>query len=216
MDPNNPSTGSSSASGNGGFNLGQYGAGFGAIGSGIAGLFNNPYNAANKYLNQIPGYLQQAYGPYMQAGSQLLPQLMSQYGNLASNPGANLAALGSNYQSSPGYQFQVNQATDAANRAAAAGGMIGTQSNQVNNMQIANQLANQNYNQYLQNALGVQSQGLAGLSGLENQGFNASSMYGTGMANLAAEQAGLAEQAQQNTNNSWGSVFGGFANLFGL
>ena len=186
-----------------------------ALGSSLGALFSqNPFNAGNQYFNQISGQLQNALGPYMQTGQQLNGQLTGQYNQLASNPGQDLAQLGAGYQQSPGYQFQVNQALDGSNRAAAAGGMVGSQANQVQNAGIANQLANQNYNQYLNNALGVQSQGLSGLQGLESQGYNAANTYGTDMSQYYAMLGNNTMNAQQYKNQGVGGLFGSLGHLF--
>lgn len=211
-----PSTSSSgSSSGMFGSVFNPQNAAWGAAGmaSSLAGLFNNPYNAGNQYFNQIPGQLQNAFNPYMQEGQQLLPQLTGEFNQLTSNPAANLSAIGKTYQQSPGYQFQVNQATDAANRSAAAGGMVGSGANQVQTAGIANQLANQDYQQYMQNALGLQSEGLQGQMGLENQGYNAASQYGSDMSSYLSAMGGNAEQAAQNKNNALGGFFGSLFSL---
>src|ERR1700761_7078652 len=100
---------------------------FGQIGSGIYSLTEgNPANAAQPYFNQINSELPGYYQPYTQGGQWAGQKLQDQFGNLLKNPGQFVNSVGSNYQQSPGFQFQVGQATNAANNAAAAGGMAGS------------------------------------------------------------------------------------------
>jgi len=179
-----------------------------AIGGGIGSLFSkNPADAANKYLNQIPGQTNQYYQPYFEAGKNALPGLQDQYAKLISDPGARLNEIGSSYHQSPGFQFALNQALGGAGRAAAAGGMAGSPQHEQQNMQLASDIGNQDYYNYLNKALGLYGQGLEGNQNLANQGQQA----GGNMANLIAQQ--LATQGQQAyegqaaKNQGWSDVF---------
>jgi hypothetical protein len=182
----------------------------GAIAGGIGSFFGkNPANAANQYFNQIPGQLGGIYNPwtnnginalnpYLQGGQQAGQQLQGQIGNLLNNPTGMMNQWGSTYQSSPGYNWQVGQATDAANNAAAAGGMAGSPAEQQQLAGTVNQLANQDYWQYLGNAQNLYSQGLQGELGVYGIGANAANnAYSTG-ANMANEYG---QQIGQNLTN---------------
>ena len=95
-------------------------------GSAIGGLFapwDNPFSGSMDYLNQIPGTITPYYNPYIQAGGRSLNTLENTYNQLLQNPGQTMNQIGSGFQASPGYQYNVQQATNAANQAAAAGGM---------------------------------------------------------------------------------------------
>ncbi len=214
------------------------GGSLGAIGAGLD--FQNPASAAQPYLNNLPQQLSPYYQPYIDAGQQQLSGLNNQYGQLtgqlpglqnqfqsmAQNPGQYLNQIGSNYQQSPGYQFQVQQATNAANRQGAATGMQGSPEMQQNLAQTVGGLANQDYYNYLGNALQTQGQGLQGQLGLYGQGLQgmqglygigagAANNYGNNLGEIGMTQAQLAYAGQnaQNQNNS--SLFGGLGNLFG-
>src|SRR5271166_4014583 len=128
----------------------------------------NPANAAMPYLNQIGGYYNQAFNPYMQAGQGELPNLESQYGQLTGDPGAVMNRIGSGFKQSPGYQWQLNQGLQGADKAAAAGGYLGTNAHQQFADQTSQGIANQDYYNYLNHALGLYGQGLSGEQGLAN------------------------------------------------
>lgn len=192
------------------------------IGAGLGDLFGgyqNPANAAMPYLNniqqQLPGYFQ----PYMQAGQNALGPLQQQYSSLMSNPAGMMNQIGAGYHQSPGYQFQLQQGENASNQAAAAGGMGGTPMAQYNSGQFASGLANQDYYNYMKQALGQYGMGLQGEQGLAGLGYQASSGLGEDMATLAGAQAQLAYSGQQNQNEQqgggWGSLLGGLGSLIG-
>lgn len=213
--------GASSPSSKWGLSAGMGGLGA-ALGMGLGSMFGgsqqDPFAAAQQSMSQIPGYLQQYLGPYAQAGMSALPQLQQQYGQLINNPGALLASMGSGFQQSPGYQWDVSQATNAANQAAAAGGMTGSPAEQQQLATTVTGLANQDYQNYLNNVMGLYGQGLSGLGGLYQTGYGASSGmgedlsdYAESQANLAAAQANWQNQQQQGQAGTWGGILGGLA-----
>ena len=172
------------------------------------GIFGNPANAAMPYLNQIQGTITPYLQPYSQYGQDTLPMLMGQYGNLINNPGQFLNQMGQNFQQSPGYQFQVNQALGAANRASAAGGMAGSPMEQQNIAGTVNQLANQDYYNWLNHAAGMYGMGLQGLQGMGQQGLQAGSELSSDLAQALMSKANLAYAGQANQNQMYGNLFG--------
>lgn len=167
----------------------------------------NPADAANNYLNQIPGAVQPYYQPYINQGQSANQTLQDQYNNLLGNPGDLYSNLGKGYQQSPGYQFKLNQALQSGTNAAAAGGMAGSPAHEQQNMQIANDIASQDYNDYMTHILGLYGAGLSGEQGLSNQGFQASLGYGDILGSNLGQQAGLAYQGQAAQNANKNSLF---------
>jgi hypothetical protein len=198
-------------------------SGIGGIGAGLLGMQNqsNPYDAASQYYNKIPGAVSPLYAPYQQAGQGALKQLQGQYGSLINDPGAMYNRVASGYQQSPGYNWQLNQGLNAANNAAAAGGMLGSPQHQQQSATVAEGLANQDYYNYLQNALGSQQHqyglGLEGLQGLNTQGYGANDQLANIMYSMLAGQGqnAFAGQAAENQNEGtqWGNIFGGLSSL---
>lgn len=223
---------SSGGSGNG---SGGYGTGAefgGYLGGGLGDLFgaynigrpqyNNPFNAANPYLQQMGQQGQQMYNPYINAGQGALPSLQNQYGQLVNNPGGVLSSMGAGYHQSPGYQWQLGQGMQAVGNAAAAGGMAGSPQQQQQAATMATGLANQDYYNYLNNVQHLYSQGLAGQQGLYDTGFNATNQLNQDYQNQYASQAqgafaGAAGQNQFNQNKSQGvaGAFGSALNDLG-
>jgi hypothetical protein len=190
------------------------GAGAGALGAGIGGLFGggkNPADAANKYIDQIPGQTNQYFDPFFQAGKNQLPGLSEQYGSLLNDPGGKLNEIGANYKQSPGFQFALQQALKGSGNAAAAGGMAGSPQHEQENMGIASGLASKDYNDWLQQATGLYGQGLTGSQGMANQGQAAGQSQADMIAQALAQKANYAYegQASKNSSNPWGNILGG-------
>lgn len=216
----NPGYGAGSQSGmGGGFNPGYGEAGMGiggALGGMIGGLFNqDPYAAGQQYLGQIPGDIGNSLNPYIQQGRDAMGPYQQHLAQMMNDPSGFVNALGKNYQQSPGYQFQVNQATQAANRAAAAGGGLGSESEQVGLAGTVNNLANQDYQKYLENAMGAYNTGLQGYGGLEQQGFGASEDYAAAMRAYHEQQAQQAEAQVQNQNQQNTAMISGAGSILG-
>ena len=213
-------SGSDGGSG-GGYNSSMGGAGA-LMGMGLGDMFGhwqNPANAAMGTMDQIPGMMQGMYNPYIGAGQGAMGNLQGQYSGLMNNPGQMVNQIGSNYQSSPGFNFQVQQALQGSNHAAAAGGMAGSPEHMQQNMGLATNLANQNYNQYLQNAMGMYGMGLQGEQGMMNQGYNASNELGQSLGNMDISKAMMQYNSAQNQNQhdagGWGSILGGLGGMIG-
>lgn len=195
--------------------------GMGSLGAGLAGLFggngNNPYDQASKSYNQIPGTLNPIYQPYMQAGQGAMGQLQGAYGQMMNDPNGVMNRIGSGYQKSPGYDWQLNQGMNAANNAAASGGMAGSPQHQQQASTMATGLANQDYYNYLNHALGIYGQGTQGMGDIMHQGYNASNELAGGLGSNLMNQGNLAYQSQNYQNqqqaNSWGDIFGGLASM---
>ena len=184
------------------------------------GSGTSPQDAASPYLDQIrqdlPGY----YQPFIDAGQQALPQLQDQYGQLTSDPGGFMNNLGQGYQQSPGMQYAIDQATTAGNRSASAGGMLGTPAAAMAVAEQAQGIGQQDYNNWMNNAMGLYGQGQQGLQNLYGTGFQASTGLGGNLANLGMTEANMAYQGQsaenQAQNNALGGIMGGLGSLFGI
>ena len=186
--------------------------------------YTNPANVGLPYLEQIPGTVTPYFQPYIDAGSSALNTLMNQYNTLLTNPGSTMNMLGSGFQASPGYQYQVNQGLYGANNAAAAGGMLGTAANQTNDAAISSNLANQDYYNYLNHTMGLYNQGLQGMQGINQMGYAASDQLADALAKTLMSEAGMtyAGTAGQNQYNqaenasTWGAMGTGIGTALGI
>lgn len=185
------------------------------------GLFNlfggakNPSNSAMPYLDQMGGKIDQYMDPFIQSGNQMRPMLQDQYKQMISNPGGVMNHIGEGFQQSPGYQFQVNQAQNASNRAASAGGMLGSPMQQQNIAGTVNNLANQDYYNYLDHGMNMYGQGMQGASHMNDLSFGASSQAMNAfmqqlMAQAQNAYAGANTSNQQNMGGI-GSLIQGFS-----
>lgn len=189
------------------FGLGSlFGAGAGFLGG---GKYKDPSKAAFPYLNQIPGILANTASPYSSAGVGALPTLQSQFGGLSQDPGARLNQIGAGYHESPGYNFAVQQAMQAARNAAASQGLAGSPQHEQQSAQLASNLANQDYNNWLQQALGLYGTGLSGEQNIYGIGAKAGIGLGQDIGNVLGTEAQYAYggaagrnqgQAQQRQN----------------
>jgi hypothetical protein len=189
-----------------------------SIGAGIGSLFGgnkNPADAANKYLDRIPGETAQYYDPYIQQGQDMMHQTGDQYGQLMNDPGSKLNDIGSHYQQSPGFKFALQQALQGSGNAAAAGGMAGSPQHEQQNIALATDYANQDYNKWLEQATGLYGEGLHGGQEQSNQGQSAAQSRAELIAQQLAQQAQLnyAGQASKNASNPFGNILGGIGSL---
>lgn len=171
----------------------------------------DPLKEANKYYKQIPGTLSGALTPYINQGNEATGQAHDEFGNLLNNPTQRLNEIGSGYQQSPGFKFALEQALNAGNNAAAAGGTLGTPMHQQQSMETASGLASRDYENYLNHGLNLYGTGLSGVSGLSNRGFDASKSLAESLSSLLSQQGQMAalsaNQSNQNANQNWSNMF---------
>ena len=183
---------------------------------GVMDMFDTT-SGANKDLNRIPGEMSKYYDPYIQAGQRQLPGLEQYYSGAMNDPGGMMNKVGAGYQQSPGFQFALQQALQGAGHASAAGGMAGSPLAQQQNMGVATGMANQDYGDYMDRALGLQSRGVSGSQGLYNTGFQASGNMADQISQMLSAKAGLdykgkSSKLQGLTNiagMAGGAAFGG-------
>lgn len=204
-----------------GFGKNQQPSLWGGIGDLVGGLFGSsadyqdPMAAANPYYSQIIPEASPYLKPYINAGQNAINTLNPQYQQLLNNPTAIMNKIGQTYQPSPGYQFQVDQATNAANRAAAAGGMAGSGMSQVDLANTVNNLANQDYYHYLNMGLQNYGAGLQGEQGMMAQGAQSANSLADLIANALASQGNLAYSAAMNQNMMNQANAGGLGGMLG-
>jgi len=121
---------------------------------------NESVGALNNAIN--------AYAPYAQTGQ----AANTMYGNALGLNGAdgNAAATGA-FQTGPGYQFALDQGTQAALRGASAAGMLNSGNTLTALTGYGQGLANQEYGSWLDRLAGQSAQGLQAAGG-QAQGYN--------------------------------------------
>lgn len=170
-------------------------------------FYENPAEGAMEYLDEIPGEIKPYYDPYIDAGQDSLQNLMRQYSILQNNPQAMMQMAGEGYKQSPGYLFNYNQGMNAANNAAAAGGMLGTPQHQQHASSMASNLANQDYYNYVDRNLGLYDRGLGGQEGINQMGYGASNELANSLGNNMMNQANMSYLGTANQNQANADMF---------
>jgi len=168
----------------------------------------NAANAAMPYYDQIPQQAGQYLNPYINAGTGALPSLQEQYKNLLGDPGALMNKIGQGYKESPGLQRNIQQAMQAGGHAAAAGGMAGSPQHEQENMQSATDISSKDYNNWMQNALGLYGQGLQGQQGMAGMGQQSSQAMADMISQMLAQKGNAAFAGQNQKNQNMSDLFG--------
>ncbi len=192
------------------------GGGLGVAAGGAYNVFGNkgksPGKSANEVLDQIPGQTKPYYQPYMDAGADALGTIKGQYGDLLSGDKQN--QLGANYKESPGYKYLLQTALQGTNNAAAAGGMLGTPQHAEQNAATAEGIASQDYNNYINNQIGLYGKGLGGEEHLNDQGFDANKSYSDQLAQITAQKSkNIFSDEETNQANKAGGLSDIFSGL---
>ncbi|HEV8492027.1 MAG TPA: hypothetical protein VGR76_07140 [Candidatus Angelobacter sp.] len=167
----------------------------------VAGL-NAGYSQASDLLGAGRDALTSNFG----AAGDLYKNLLTSYAPGASaygdatgaNGAAGYARARSNFQTNPGYQFQMDQGLQALNRTHAAAGNLSSGNADTDALKYATGLADQSYGQYIAGLspyLGGQQTATAGAAGVDTGlGTNLNASYGN--------QAGLGYQTQVGIGNA--------------
>ncbi len=194
-------------------------ASLGGAGAGAAyGMLNNenPADKAMDYFDKIPGTITPYYQSFIDAGQRTMPKSESQYDSLVNNPGGTLNDIGKNYQQSPGFQFALQQALQGSNHAMAAGGMSGSPMHEQHNMELGTNLANQDFNTWMKNALGLHGLGTEGREKTMDRGYNSSNELAQSIANILMSQGTLSMQGQSQQNQNQGDMISSLASMAAL
>lgn len=168
---------------------------------GTLGALNQGYGAAQGVMAGQMGQ----FNPYITAGQSAQGTLANALG--LGGAAGNASAL-SQFQTGPGYQWQVQQGLDAVNRNAAAQGLTGSGNALTALQNTGNQLANQSWNQWLGNLSGV---GATGLNALGQQTAAGGTLAGL-LAGQGQAMGGAMTGAAQNMagiNQGTGQLLGG-------
>lgn len=175
----------------------------------------DPNKAAQQYMSQIPGMEHDIYDPYISQGQGAYGVMSPQFQSMSQDPSAFINQLMGQYEPSKGYQLQRDEALRAAGNTAAAGGMRGSMQDIEGESGLAARLQGQDMQQWLNNVLGVQSQGLQGEQGLYGTGFQASGALGGDLANVLGQQAQYAYQGAQGENQKRAALMQALGQLGG-
>lgn len=122
-------------------------------------------DAANAQAEKAQAAAGQAFAPYQAAGSNAL----SSYGNLLGLNGQDAANQAmSQFKASPGFQYQLTQGLQSVDHGAAAQGMLRSGETLRAEQVLGDQLASQDFGNYLNRLNGMANIGLQASGGLVN------------------------------------------------
>jgi hypothetical protein len=190
------------------FDSGMFGSGLGGFLGGMFGDSGKPYDKA---MEQYQKYMQMGQGvqqPYLDAGKQGLGNYQ-EWLDKQKDPSGFINGLMGNYQESPYAHMMQQQAMNAGNNSASAGGMIGSSALMQQQMQNAGQIASGDMNQWLQNVLGINTQYGEGQKDLKNGGQQSANAL-TDMYNNMGKQMGDAAYGKEagKKNDFWNTIGG--------
>ena len=193
----------------------------------LAGMWERGKKFINTGEAKSADYLTQAAGqfqPWQQTGT----AANTMVGNaLGLNGASGNAAATSAFQTSPGYDWTLNNALQGSERAAAASGMLASGNTLTALQDRASQVANQEYGSWLDRLMGVSTQGqqaaagtadaLTNLGGLyqrtADQRLGLNNSFTTGLIG-ANNQYAQGKEAQNAGLASLGSSLGGLTGKF--
>jgi hypothetical protein len=156
----------------------------------------------------VENMLMQYFGGYIEEGDVALQTLAEQYTMLLNDPAAMQAMLGAGFEESPGYQYQYEQAMNAANQSAAAGGMLGTPAHAQQSMGTASGLAQQDYANYYNRNANLYGQGLSTATGINQMGYQANAAMAGGMGNYMGSTMTADYKMQASQMDALASLLG--------
>ena len=178
-------------------------------------LFPNPANAGMNYLDKIPGTIKPYYDPFIKSGTSQLPGLQDIFSKLMQDPNAMIQKMGEGYKKSPGYDFRLQQGQNAVGNANAAGGMAGTLQHQQQGAQAAENMASDDYNNYMKQVMDMFGMGTQGGMNLAKMGQDSSHDLATSLGQTLMSQGQMAYGGQANRNNMTGGLINDIFGLFG-
>jgi hypothetical protein len=151
------------------------------------------YQTGQTNLGQAVG----AYNPLVNLGAQYSQAAPTYLGAMGIGTPQQVSAAGSAFSNQPGYQFALQQAQQAAERAAAAGGMTASGNLIDAEQRNAINLQNQQYQQWINN-----------LQNAGQMGLGATQAGAAGQAQGYTNLANLAQTYGENQANVYGNVEG--------
>lgn len=168
--------------------------------------------AANKSSKSVSQANQQAQAQYEQSRQDLLPYMTA--GQNALSPTQDLLGLNgqdaadaamANFQSSPGYQYQLDQGLRAVDAGAAAKGMLRSGATLKAEQTLGNNLAAQDFSTYYNRLNSLANMGLSAGSaaaGVSNNAAQTATSAATADANIASNTAsGISNSVNNALNN---------------
>lgn len=181
----------------------------------IGGLFGN--SAADKQAEAAKQAQQIQQQQYQQSLDLLKPQIQtgdtarSYASGLLGLPGGVDRTTASNaFQTSPGYDFRLQQGTNAINQNAAAGGTLNSGKHELDLMRFGQGLGSEEFGNYYNRLMGLAGGG----AGATGQAVQLGQGYGDNSSNIALGQGQQQASAYNNIGNNIMNTGQGLAGLY--
>jgi hypothetical protein len=180
-----------------------------AVGSVVSGLIgssdvSSAASSANATSQATINQAQTNYAPYTSAGSTANTQLANLSG-INGNDAATSAM--STFQSSPGYAYTVQQGLRSVDAGAASQGMARSGSTIKAEETLGTNLADQNYNTYVNQLSSLSNTGLSATNGYENVANGQSTNQQNTTTSAGSNQASIAGNTTSGLTNSAGLYY---------
>lgn len=199
------------------FDFSKFMSGGGASGLGgiFGGLFGkDPYKGASKeyekYANQASNY----QNPFYQAGTGAMGDFQN-YLKGMKDPSEFLNNLMKNYKESDYTKNLQNESERSGINAASASGLIGSTPFLKQQQKNAGEIAQGGMNDWLSQALGINSQYGGGLEKLMGMGQQSGNKLSDIFSQLGQDKAGMSYGSDMNKNKQMQDFFSGLMSLFG-
>lgn len=196
------------------FNTEEFGSGLGGFLGGLFGDSGAPYDKGMQQFTQFGNRAQQAQNPFMQAGTGAIPQFQQWLSGMQ-NPSGFINNLMGKYQESPWAKFQQQQAMRGAQNMGSASGLTGSTPLGQFMQQNARDISSQDMNQWLQNALGVNTQYGQGLGGLIQGGQGSANALTNLFSHMGDIMGNAAYGKEREGQQDWWNMLGGLGQMAG-
>jgi len=187
----------------------------GGIGGMLSGLFGNSGKPYDDAMDQYQKYGQQATDaqqPYAQAGQGAIGDyqkwLQSQQ-----DPSGFMNNLMGQYQESPFAKYQQQQGMRAGQNMGSASGLSGSSAMQQQMQQNSQNISSQDMQNWLGNALGINTQYGQGQQSLMQGGQNAANQMSNIYSNMGQNMGDAAYGKRAGQNQDWSNMIGGGISL---
>lgn len=196
------------------FDSGEFGSGLGGFLGGIFGDSGKPYDKAMEQYQKFLQMGQKTQQPWLEAGKGAIGDYQK-WLESQKDPSNFINNLIGNYQESPYAHLLQQQAMNAGNNAASAGGLMGSSALMNQQMQNAGQIASGDLNTWLQNVLGINTQYGQGQNNLMTGGQNAANALTNMYSQMSKDMAEAAYGKEAGKKNDFWNTVGGAAKAVG-
>lgn len=184
-------------------------SGLGQFGSGMRGGSEKPFDAAGQQYKDWTNKAATLNSPYYNAGTGAIPDYQNWLTG-QKDPAQFINNLMGNYNESDYAHNLQNDAMNAGTNFGSASGLTGSSALAQQMQQNAGKISSQDMNQWLQNALGINTQYGQGQKNLVDMGQNATNsltnLYSNTGNNMANAAYGSAAGKRQDNNDFWGGI----------